>query len=114
MHEVGTVLYVIRAVEKICEEHELTDVSSVTLEVGEVSGILPEFLTDCWQWAIRQTDHMKTAELKIDSLPAVTLCEDCKTEYETVRYAKICPHCGSDHTYLLRGNEYNIKEIEAR
>ena len=44
----------------------------------------------------------------------MTLCEDCHSEYETVRYAKICPNCGSEHTYLLRGNEYNIKEIEAR
>ena len=57
---------------------------------------------------------MQSAELKIDTLPAVTLCEDCHSEYETVRYAKICPNCGSEHTYLLRGNEYNIKEIEAR
>ena len=113
MHEVGTVLYVIRAVEDICTENELTEVSSVTLEIGEVSGILPEFLLDCWQWAIRQTEHMKQAELKIEPVEAVTLCQACQCEYPTVTYAKICPHCGSDRTFLLRGNEYNLKEIEA-
>lgn len=114
MHEVGTVLYVIRAVEEICTENKLTEVSSVTLEIGEVSGILPEFLRDCWQWAIRQTEHMKQAELKIEPVEAVTLCEACQCEYATVTYAKICPRCGSDRTFLLRGNEYNLKEIEAR
>ncbi len=29
-------------------------------------------------------------------------CEDCEQEYPAVQYAKICPHCGSGHTYLLR------------
>ena len=52
MHEVGTVLYVIRAVEKVCVENDLSEVGAVTLEIGEVSGILPEFLQDCWKWAV--------------------------------------------------------------
>ena len=47
------------------------------------------------------------------SLPAVTHCEDCLKDYPTVKYGKICPHCGSEHTYLLRGNELTIKQIEA-
>lgn len=114
MHEVGTVLYIIKAVEGVCEENDLDEVGAVTLEIGEVSGILPEFLIDCWKWAIRQTDHMKNAELRIEPIEAVTVCENCGTEYPTVKYAKICPHCHSERTHLLRGNEYMIKEIEAR
>lgn len=114
MHEVGTVLYVIRTVENICEQNDLNEVASVTLEIGEVSGILPEFLMDCWQWAILKTRYMQKAELKVEPVEAVTYCENCQSEYETVKYAKICPHCGSDRTYLIQGNEYNIKEIEVR
>ena len=30
----------------------------------------------------------------------------------TVEHGKICPYCGSEHTYLQQGNEFNIKEIE--
>ena len=44
-------------------------------------------------------------------MKAVTYCEDCKKEYETVKYGKICPYCKSERTYLLRGNEVMIKEI---
>lgn len=114
MHEVGTVLYVIRAVEKVCVQNGLNEVGAVTLEIGEVSGILPEFLQDCWKWAIQKAEHMRSAELRIEPVEAVTYCEDCKGEYPTVKYAKVCPYCGGEHTWLLRGNEYNIKEIEAR
>ena len=80
---------------------------------GEVSGIIPYYLTDCWKWAVEKSQYLKGAELKIETLPAVTYCEDCKQTYPTVKYAKICPHCKSEHTYLLSGNEYTIKEIEA-
>ena len=113
MHELGTVFYVIREVEQVVEENHLTKVASVTLEIGEVSGIIPYYLTDCWQWAIQKSQYLKEAELKIETVPAVTFCEDCKQTYPTVKYAKICPQCKSEHTYLVSGNEYNIKEIEA-
>ena len=39
------------------------------------------------------------------------LCEDCKGQYRTIDYGKKCPYCHSEHTYLLKGNEFNIKEI---
>ena len=113
MHELGTVFYVIQEVEKVVEENHLTQVASVTLEVGEVSGIIPYYLTDCWQWAIQKSQYLKEAELKIETVPAVTFCEDCKQTYPTVKYAKICPYCQSENTYLVTGNEYVIKEIEA-
>ncbi|MBR0207517.1 MAG: hydrogenase maturation nickel metallochaperone HypA [Oscillospiraceae bacterium] len=113
MHELGTVFYVIEQVEKICRENDLTVVGSVTLEIGEVSGIIPEYIVDCWNWARAKSEFMKTAELKIENLEAVTYCEDCQKTYPTLKYKKICPYCGSEHTYLLTGNEYNIKEIEA-
>lgn len=113
MHELGTVLYVIERVEELAEKNQLSQIGSVTLEVGEVSGIVPAYLTDCWQWAVKRSERMKSAELKIEILPAVTFCENCEKTYETVKYGRTCPNCGSDKTYLLTGNEYNIKEIEA-
>jgi hypothetical protein len=33
--------------------------------------------------------------------------------YPTLEYAKIGPYCKSVNTFLVTGNEYNIKEIEA-
>ena len=52
MHELGTVFYVIKQVEQLCVENKLSTVGSVTLEVGEVSGIIPKYVQDCWDWAI--------------------------------------------------------------
>ena len=112
MHELGTVLYIIDTVEKTAEEHSLSEVSSVTVEVGEVSGIVPSYISDFWLYARKNSALLAETEMKIVTLPAVTFCEDCRGAYPTVQYGKRCPHCGSDKTYLLCGNEYNIKEIE--
>ena len=49
MHEMGTVMYVIRAVNEVCEQNKLSKVASVTLEIGEVSGIIPEYIQNFWK-----------------------------------------------------------------
>lgn len=112
MHELGVVFYVIKDVKKVAEENQVKKVSAVTIELGEVSAVIPEYLIDCWNWARKKEQVLEEAELKIQRLDAVSFCEDCRSEYPTVEFAKICPHCKSENTYLLRGNEFNIKEIE--
>lgn len=112
MHELGIVFHVIKSVEQIAEENQVDVVSAVTLEIGEVSGIVHSYILDCWRWAADRSKVMKGSELKIEELHAITHCEDCGKDYDTVEHGKICPYCNGEHTYLLTGNEINIKEIE--
>lgn len=114
MHELGLVKHIVRTIEDLSVEEELTEVASVTLEIGEVSGVIPDYLEDCWKYFRVRSDLLKDAELKMEEISAVTFCEDCKGTYSTIKYKKVCPYCGSGNTYLLEGNEFNIKEIEAR
>lgn len=114
MHELGVVFHIVKSVKRIAEENNLTQIASVTVEVGEVSTVVPDYLTDCWKWSMKKEDILlKDTELVVEILPGVTYCEDCEQTYGTVEHGKICPHCKSDKTYLLQGNEFNIKEIEA-
>ena len=88
MHELGIVLHVIDQVEELAKENNVSKVTRLTLEVGEVSSIVPSYFSDCFEY-----------------------CKDCKKTYKTTEYAKKCPHCGSDNTYLVTGNELRIKDI---
>lgn len=112
MHELGIVFYIIKDVKEAAEANGVQKVSAVVMNIGEVSTVVPEYLTDCWRWAADKEAMLQGCELKIHPIPAVSYCEDCRTEFETVRYGKTCPHCQSGKTYLLRGNEVEIKEIE--
>ena len=113
MHEMGIILHLVKTLEETAEENNLKKIGSVTLEVGEVSGIMTDLFTDCWNYFSAKKELLSGSELKLVTLPAVTFCETCKQEYETVKHGKICPFCGSKETYLVRGNECIIKEIEA-
>lgn len=113
MHELGVVFQVIKSVENVAADNDVTEVKSVTLELGEVSTVIPAYLTDCWKWAVKRSEVMTDAELIIETIPAITYCEDCEQTYGTVEHGRTCPHCGSEHTYLLQGNEFTIKEVEA-
>ena len=113
MHELSIVTYVIEQVEEIAKENQLTDIESVTLEFGEVSGIEPEYLVDCWNWYAKKTPLIQNAKFLYETIPAVTWCNACKSTYPTLQYGKTCPHCGSGETWLQQGNEMNIKQIVA-
>ena len=113
MHELSIVTHVAKTLDELAEENQLTKIGSVTLQVGEVSGIITDYFVECWNYFKRKHPLLKESELKLETIHAVTFCEDCKQEYETVKYGRICPFCRSEHTYLLTGNECIIKEIEA-
>ncbi|MBR4795243.1 MAG: hydrogenase maturation nickel metallochaperone HypA, partial [Lachnospiraceae bacterium] len=48
MHELGVVFHIIDDVTKVGEENSLTEVQSVTLQLGTVSTVIPSYLKDCW------------------------------------------------------------------
>ncbi len=114
MHELGVVFHCIKEVNKIAAENGVEKVNSVTVQIGEVSTVLPYLFEDCWNWAVKKETVLLDSTVKIETLPAVTHCESCLKDYPTVKHGKICPYCGSEHTYLLTGNELVIKEIEVK
>lgn len=111
MHELGVVFHIADSVVKIAEENQATKVHSVTLEIGEVSTVIPDYLIDVWKWNCKKVPMLNDCEIKVERLHALTHCDDCGRDYDTVPQGKICPHCGSDKTWLLQGNEVTIKDI---
>ncbi len=112
MHELSIVTYVIKQVDAIARQNELTQISSVTLEFGEVSGIVPSYLVDSWNWYAKKTLFFVCLFIFCLIIPAVTWGDACKKTYPTVKYGKTCPYCGSGETWLQQGREMNIKQIE--
>ena len=112
MHELGIVFNITKQIEEIAKENKVNKVTSLTIEVGEVSTVVPEYFKDCFEWAKKKTEYLKDCKLNLIVISALSYCEDCKQTFETTKYAKICPHCKSEHTYLVSGNEVKMKQIE--
>lgn len=113
MHEMGIVLHLAKTLDQTAEENRLTAIGKVVLQVGEVSGIMTDLFTDAWDYFKVRHPVLKDSTLVLESIPAVTWCDHCKRSYETLKFGKTCPYCGSGETWLQQGNECIIKEIEA-
>ena len=73
MHELGIVFHTIRTIEEVAAEQGLTRVGSVTLELGEVSGAIPQELVGAGtpqQGAFRElntADFLSREEVTLDT-----------------------------------------------
>ena len=113
MHEMGIVLHLADTLDETAKENNLTKIGSVTLQVGEVSGIMTDLFVDCWNYFKVKHPLLKDSELKLETIEAITHCDNCNKNYKTVTYGIECPYCKSRETWLITGNECVIKEIEA-
>ena len=113
MHELGIVMNVVEQVDKIAADNGAQKVIGITMEIGEVSTIVPDLFLDAFNWAKKRTDYLQDAELEMIIIEGRTCCKACGSTYRTTEFGKKCPNCGSPETYLLTGDQVIIKDISA-
>ena len=110
MHELGLCDYILKTVDRVAKEEALTEVQSVTLEVGLLSGVVPRFMEDCWQAVIDGTPYENTA-LVIETINGIARCLDCGHEFSADLERLYCPKCVSRRITPVTGNDLTLKEI---
>lgn len=113
MHELGIVVKVLEQVDEVAEANRAEKILKVTMEVGEVSSVVPDLFKDAFDWAKKKTRFAKEAELEMILIEGRTYCQNCGETYKTTAHGKKCPHCGSFDTYLLTGDQVIIKDLSA-
>ena len=73
MHELGIVFHIIRTVEDVARQNDVTRIRRVTLQLGEVSGVVESYLQDCWKWAAAKSELLPGAVLTVETIPAVRM-----------------------------------------
>jgi hydrogenase nickel incorporation protein HypA/HybF len=110
MHELGLCDYLLKTVDRVAKEEALTEVQSVTLEVGLLSGVVPRFMEDCWQAVVDGTPYENTA-LVIETINGIARCLDCGHEFSADLERLYCPKCVSRRITPVTGNDLTLKEI---
>ena len=112
MHELGIVVHVINQIEKLAKEKDVKEVKELTLEVGEVSGVVKQYFVDAFEWAKKRTEYMKECKLNLIIIEGISYCEDCKETFRTTEFGKTCPKCGGGNTYLVTGRDVSIRDVK--
>jgi hydrogenase nickel incorporation protein HypA/HybF len=111
MHEMSIAQSLIDILQEEMTRHQATVLKSVRLNVGELSAIVPESLSFCFEVATKDT-HMEGAQLIMDVIPLRGACRDCQHEFDIKDYAFECPKCKGTNIDTLSGQDLSIVEME--
>ena len=100
MHELGICDALLKMLRNVAEEEQLQNVQSITVEVGTLSGVVPRFLSDCWQAVIDGTEFA-AVDMIVETVEGEAQC------IERLR----CPSCGGNKLTPVSGTDLTLKEI---
>jgi hydrogenase nickel incorporation protein HypA/HybF len=107
MHE----LSITQSMVELCESKAGgRKVLSVTMEIGELSGMVPDAVEFCFDACTRDT-LLEGAKLIIERIPGLGLCR-CGIESIMHTYYDPCPACGGFGLTVSAGEELRVRELE--
>lgn len=113
MHELGVVIEVVKTVTRFANQHQLQQVDTIVLQIGQLSSMIPKYVETCFPAAAEGTPLEQT-KLTIETIPANGLCKACHQVFNILEHQAQCPDCDSQEWGLLTGKEFIIKEVIAR
>lgn len=113
MHELGLVYQVVKTVDEVVADNDLSEIESIVLQVGEMSDVVPKFIEEAWRATAPTTDY-PNAKMIVEVSPAMAKCLGCGYENHIKSFDLTCPKCNSQNLKIISGREFLIKEIVAK
>lgn len=112
MHEISVLYKAVELAEQTARDNNIEHISSITLEVGELSGYLPVFFEKYFPVVIENREMFRDCQLKMVIARGEGLCLSCGAMYNIMKNEGMCPKCGSRSKKVLGGQQFLLKEIE--
>lgn len=112
MHEAGIIIHILEKVKTVAQENNMERVDELVLEIGELSGVVPHYIEDCYQIMTSGTPFEAT-RLRIEMVPGMGECKTCGYLFHISSHGGKCPRCSAEQIHTLSGTGFIIKEILA-
>ncbi len=113
MHELSILMGMVETAEQYAREQHADRITGITLEIGEMSSVVPEYVEFLFPDVTEQT-MLEGASLTIKRQPVCVACRDCGQVYEWRKEKYRCPGCGSESARIVSGRDFMIQSIEIR
>lgn len=110
MHELSIAVNIVEICSEEASKSGADKVTGVEVEVGAVSGIIPEALEFSWDVATKGS-LVEGADLRIIKIRASACCVHCSEKFELEDVFEPCPACNKFGNDILAGKELKIKAI---
>ena len=111
MHELSIAQGILEIVQQHVPDSQAGDVRSVEVQVGRMSGVVPESLEFCFEALVRDSPFSQ-ARLAIEPVPVRCTCRRCAAAFEIDDPIFLCPKCGSGEVQVSSGTELQVVQIE--
>ena len=111
MHEMSLAEGVLQLIEDAARAQEFSKVTTVWLEIGQLSGVEVEAMKFCFDAVIRDS-IADGARLEILATPGTGWCMQCSQTVPMREVFGECPDCGSHQMQVTGGTEMRVKELE--
>ncbi|WP_035277056.1 hydrogenase maturation nickel metallochaperone HypA [Desulforegula conservatrix] len=114
MHELPITKSILDVVVKHAALNRVEKVVSITLNIGVLSDLEPEFIQKYFDWISKGT-VADGAILKMNKSPLILLCSACSWSYEQdiSSGSFTCPECGASEGFrIVSGKGYYIQDME--
>jgi hydrogenase nickel incorporation protein HypA/HybF len=96
---------------ELCENNAAgRKVVSVIMEIGELSGVVPDAVEFCFE-ACSSGTLLEGSRLIIERIPGRGRC-GCGAESPLSSYYDSCPGCGGFGLTVIAGEELRVRELE--
>jgi hydrogenase nickel incorporation protein HypA/HybF len=92
-------------------KHNVTKLKSVKLNIGQLSAVVPDSLSFCFE-VITSDTELEGTKLDMEIIPLEGVCNDCHKNFEIEDYAFFCPHCSGKNIETIAGRDLSIVEME--
>lgn len=111
MHEMSIAQSLIQIIREEMVNHNATTLKSVKVHIGQLSAVVPESLSFCFEVMTSKTD-LEGAKLITEVIPLKGVCSDCEKAFEIKEYVFVCPYCGGTNINTIAGQDLSIVEME--
>lgn len=111
MHEMSIAQSLVAILQEEMAKHGAASLRSVRLSIGEMSAIVPESLSFCFEIIIQGTP-LEGAKLVMDRIPLKGYCPKCDKTFDIKDFVFLCPDCASTTIETIEGQGLSIVEME--
>jgi len=110
MHELSIAMNIIDIAEENLDNSDATRLIEIEIEIGELSGVIPEALEFAMKNAVSNT-VLENANVRIEIIKGMAKCRKCSNEFEMTQSYDPCPKCSEYNCEIITGKELRVKSI---
>lgn len=111
MHEFGIIENIFQSIKKIAAENQLKTITKISLKIGKMRQLVPEFLQFAFQ-TLSKNSLASDAKLIIEEIPITIKCDQCNHTAIVEDLVFACPKCLANDVTIISGKELILESIE--